>query len=71
MSEHSDKVQAKHEARVATASAITALATAGMCLLEARDAYPPQGQALATAVREDIKNLIRDVEALQAVIAQA
>lgn len=68
MSEHAEALSARQAAINHTANTVTALATAGMCLLHARGYTPVAGQELIDAMREDIKQMIGDVEALQSVI---
>lgn len=45
-----------------------ALAGAGTSLIAARESSPPEAQELITALREDIKTMVGDVEALMELI---
>lgn len=57
-------------ARMVIANTITALTTAGMTVMRLRQwTDDPAAHELATALRDDIKTMVGDVEALQAVVA--
>jgi hypothetical protein len=68
VSEHQERMRRREWSLRCTAGAITALAAAGTALLQGRNCYPPEAQELATALRDDIKSMIEDVEALAAVV---
>lgn len=60
----------REQAKAYVSQAIVGLATAGTALGLARDGTPADGQELIDALRDDIKNMIGDVEALRSVIHQ-
>lgn len=68
MSEHAEALEHRTKADMAARQTIIALSAAGASLLAGRDHYPQAAQELATALRDDIKTMVGDVEALLAVI---
>ena len=65
MSQHGDEVKARHLRAVGCANAITALSAAGLAILQARGTDHDE---LVDAIRDDIKAMIGDVQALQVVV---
>ena len=64
-----DRDKARARGLHACSMAITALTGAGAVLVDARDPLHPEGaNELITALRDDIKTMVGDVEALQKVI---